>query len=135
NYLKIESENMYYENFNLIEDEKASNFFALKLLNDSSCAAAKINFPQGTYSGLASIFSPASNHSRFFICVDDDSYLVYGSEPPVDKYELTTRSVVSFTLEKPKTVTVRLQQNDSKGFQNGGQTGMNIDYILFRKAD
>ncbi len=131
--LKIEMEKTYYDGFELVGDVNASEYYALRLKDSSSWAIAEINFPAGSYEGLVNVLSPDSNHSKFNVCVNDDSYLVYGSEPPLTQYELTTRSVVSFTLEQPVTVTLKIQQNDAKNPENNGQNGMTIDYISFKK--
>ena len=131
--LQIEAENMYYDRMELVADRSASGSYALKLLNDSSWAIAEVNFPAGTYEGLVNVYSPDIKHSRFNVYVNKDSYLVYGSEPPIGKYELTTRSVVSFTLDQPTTVTLKVQQNDANNPENNGQNGMTIDYLLFKK--
>ena len=133
NSLQIEAENTYYDGFELVGDAMASKSYALKLLNDSSWAIAEINFPAGSYEGLVSVLAPDSNHSKFNVYINKDSYLVYGSEPPIGKYELTTRSVVSFTLDQPTTVTLKIQQNDLKNPANNGQNGMTIDYITIKK--
>ena len=124
---------MYYDGFELVGDANASKSYGLKLLNDSSWAIAEINFPAGTYEGVANVLAPDSNHSRFTVYINKDSYLVYGSEPPIGKYELTTRSLVSFTLDQPTRVTLKIQQNDIKNPANNGQNGMTIDYLSFKK--
>ncbi len=131
--IQIEAENMYYDGFELVGDANASKSYGLKLLNDSSWAIAEINFPAGTYEGVANVLAPDSNHSRFTVYINKDSYLVYGSEPPIGKYELTTRSLVSFTLDQPTRVTLKIQQNDIKNPANNGQNGMTIDYLSFKK--
>ena len=132
--LKIELEEMYYDGFTLVGDANASKSYALKLNNDSSWAIAEINFPAGTYEGVVNVLAPDSEHSKFNVCINNDSYLVFGSEPPISKYELTTRSVVSFTLDQPTTVTLKIQQNDLKNPANNGQSGMTIDYISIKKS-
>ncbi len=131
--LQIEAENMYYDGFELVGDANASKSYALKLQDDSSWAIAEIDFPAGTYEGVASVLAPDSNHSRFTVYVNKDSYLVYGSEPPIGKYELTTRALVSFTLDQPSRVTLKIQQNDIKNPANKGQNGMTIDYLSIKK--
>ena len=131
--IQIEAENMYYEGFELVGDANASKSYAIKLLDDSSWAIAEIDFPAGTFEGIANVLAPDSNHSRFTVFVNKDTYLVYGSEPPIGKYELTTRSLVSFTLDQPSRVTLKIQQNDIKNPANKGQSGMKIDYISFKK--
>ncbi|MBR4321591.1 hypothetical protein [Treponema sp.] len=131
--IKIEAENMYYDGFELTGDFKASACYAIKLLNDSSWAIAEINFPAGTYEALANVLAPDSTHSRFNVYINKDSYLVYGSEPPIGKYELTTRSPASFTLDQPARVTLKIQQNDIRNPANNGQNGMTIDYVTFKK--
>ena len=131
--IQVEAENMYYDGFELVGDANASKSYGLKLLNDSSWAIAEINFPAGTYEGVANVLAPDSNHSRFTVYINKDSYLVYGSEPPIGKYELTTRSLVSFTLDQPTRVTLKIQQNDIKNPANNGQNGMTIDYLSFKK--
>lgn len=133
--LQIELENMYYNDFEVIVDESASGSFALRLESKNSWAIAEVNFPAGTYEGLVNVLATDSNHSRFNVFINNDSYLVYGSEPPIGKYELTTRSVVSFTLEKNTTVTVKIQQNDTNTPPHNGQNGMTMDYILFKKIN
>ena len=133
--LKIELENMYYDGFEVIVDDSASGSFALRLENDSSWAIAEINFPAGTYEGLVNVYAPDTKKSRFNVYINKDSYLVYGSEPPIGKYELTTRSVVSFTLDQPTTVTLKIQQNDINNPANNGQNGMTLDYVLFKKVN
>ena len=132
--LQIEAENTYYDGFDLVGDAQASQSYAIKLLNDSSWAIAEINFPAGTYEGTVRVLAPDSNHSKFNVYINKDTYLVYGSEPPIGKYELTTRSVVSFTLDQPTTVTLKIQQNDIKNPENNGQNGMTIDYVSFKKV-
>ncbi|MBR1721796.1 MAG: hypothetical protein IJ727_04835 [Treponema sp.] len=133
--LQIELENMYYDGYEVIADSSASGSFALRLENESSWAIAEINFPAGSYEGLVNVLAPDSNHSRFNVCINQDTYLVYGSEPPIGQYELTTRSVVSFTLDKATTVTLKIQQNDAKNPENKGQNGMTLDYITFKKTN
>ena len=118
----------------LVGDSKASKSYALKLLNDSSWAIAEVSFPAGTYEAVANVLAPDSNHSRFNLYINNDSYLIYGSEPPIGKYELTTRAPASFTLDAQTTVTVKIQQNDIKNAANNGQNGMTIDYISFKKT-
>lgn len=131
--IKIEAEEMYYDGFSLAGDAGASESYALKLRDESSWAIAEVNFPAGTYEGVANVLAPDSAHSRFNISINKDSYLVYGSEPPIGKYELTTRAPLTFTLDKPTTVTVKIQQNDVKNPLNNGQNGMSIDFIVFKK--
>lgn len=131
--LQIEAENMYYDGFQLVGDAVASKSYALKLLNDSSWAIAEVNFPAGSYEAVANVLAPSANHTRFNLYVNRDSYLLYGSEPPIGKYELTTRSPASFTLDVPTTVTVKIQKNDIKNAANNGHDGMTIDYISFKK--
>lgn len=133
--LQIELENMYYDGFDVIVDDSASGLFALRLENDSSWAIAEVNFPAGTYEGLASVLATDMRHNRFNIYINKDSYLVYGSEPPIGKYELTTRAPASFTLDQPATVTVKIQQNDLNNPANNGHNGMTIDYITFKKIN
>ena len=135
NKLQIELENMYYDGFELIADKTASGAYALKLTNDSSWAIAEINFPAGSYEGLANVYAPDSSHSRFNLYINSDSYLVYGSEPPIGKYELTTRALASFTIDQPTTVTLKIQKNDVRNPENNGQDGMTVDYVLFRKIN
>ena len=135
NKLQIELENMYYDGFELIADKTASGAYALKLTNDSSWAIAEISFPAGSYEGLANVYAPDSSHSRFNLYINSDSYLVYGSEPPIGKYELTTRALASFTLDQPTTVTLKIQKNDLRNPENNGQDGMTVDYVLFRKIN
>ena len=131
--LQIELENMYYDGFALVGDSKASGSYALKLKNESSWAIAEVSFPAGTYEGLVSVLAPDSNHSRFNLYINKDSYLVYASEPPIGKYELTTRAPASFTLDAPTNVTVKIQQNDINNPANNGHNGMTLDYITFKK--
>ncbi|MBQ8014113.1 MAG: hypothetical protein IJ257_06950 [Treponema sp.] len=131
--LQIEAENMYYDGFDLVGDFNASQSYGLKLLNDSSWAIAEINFPAGSYEGLVNVLAPNSEHSRFTVYINKDTFLVYGSEPPIGKYELTTRSPVSFTLDQPTTITLKIQQNDIRNPANKGQNGMTIDYVSFKK--
>ena len=133
--LQIELENMYYDGFEVIVDDSASGSFGLRLENESSWAIAEINFPAGTYEGLVNVYAPDTKNSRFNVYINKDSYLVYGSEPPIGKYELTTRSVVSFTLDQPTTVTLKIQQNDVNNPANNGQNGMILDYVLFKKVN
>lgn len=133
--LQIELENMYYDGFDVIVDESASGSFALRLENDSSWAIAEVNFPAGSYEGLANVLATDMRHNRFNLYINKDSYLIYGSEPPVGKYELTTRAPASFTLDQPATVTVKIQQNDLNNPANNGHNGMTIDYISFKKIN
>lgn len=133
--LQIELENMYYDGFDVIVDESASGLFALRLENDASWAVAEVNFPAGTYEGVASVLATDSRHNRFNISINKDFYLVYGSEPPIGRYELTTRAPASFTLDQPATVTVKIQQNDLNNPANNGHNGMTIDYISFKKIN
>lgn len=135
NSLQIELENMYYDGFDLVNDKNASGAWALKLLNDSSWAIAEVNFPAGSYEAVANVLAPDSNHTRFTLYVNKDTYLIYGSEPPIGKYELTTRAPASFTLDQPTTVTVKIQQNDIRNPANAGHNGMTIDYLSFKKLD
>lgn len=131
--LKIELENMYYDGFDLVGDANASGSYALRLLGDTSWAVVEVNFPAGSYEGLVNVLAPDSSHSRFNVCINSDTFLVYGSEPPIGKYELTTRAPVSFTLDAPSAVTVRIQQNDIRNPAGNGQNGMTLDYITFKK--
>lgn len=133
--LQIELESMYYDNFEVMADDSASGSFGLRLEDESSWAIAEINFPAGSYEGLVNVYAPDTKKSRFNVYINKDSYLVYGSEPPIGKYELTTRSVVSFTLDQPTTVTLKIQQNDVNNPANNGQTGMTLDYVLFKKVN
>ena len=133
NSLQIELEEMYYDGFAIIADSNASKSYALKLQDESSWAIAEINFPAGSYEGVVNVLAPDSEHSKFNVSINNDSYLVFGSEPPISKYELTTRSLVSFTLDQSATVTLKIQQNDLKNPANNGQNGMTIDYISFKK--
>ena len=133
--LQIELENMYYDGFELVGDAQASGSYALKLLNDSSWAIAEINFPAGSYEALVNEFAPDSNHARFNLYLNNDTYLVYGSEPPIAAYELTTRAPVSFTLDTPTTVTLKIQQNDIRNPQNNGHNGMTLDFVSFKKIN
>ena len=132
-FLQIEAENTYYDGFDLVGDADASKSYALKLLGESSWAIAEVNFPAGTYEGLACVLAPDIKHMKFNILINQDSYPVFGSEPPVLKYELTTRSVVSFTLDQPTTVTVKIQQNSANNPEANGHNGMTIDYFAFKK--
>ena len=131
--LKIEAENMYYDGLDLIGDFNASGCYALKLKSDASWAIAEINFPAGSYEGLVNVLAPDSDHSRFVVYINKDTFLTYASEPPIGKYELTTRSPVSFTLDQPTTVTLKIQQNDIRNPAISGHTGMNLDYVTFKK--
>lgn len=131
--LQIEAEDMYYDAFQLVGDANASKSYALKLLNDSSWAIAEVNFPAGSYEAVANVLALDSNHARFNLYINKDTFLIYGSEPPIGKYELTTRAPASFTLDSPATVTVKIQQNDVRNPANNGQNGMTIDYISFKK--
>ncbi|MCR4821362.1 MAG: hypothetical protein K5873_00635 [Treponema sp.] len=132
--LKIEAENMYYDGFDLVSDSNASASYGLKLLNESSWAIAEINFPAGSYEGLVNVLAPDSEHSRFTVNINKDSYLAFGSEPPIGKYELTTRSPVSFTLDQATTVTLKIQQNSLNNPDIKGQNGMTLDYVTFKKV-
>ena len=131
--LKIEAEDTYYDGYDLVGDVDASKCYAIKLKNESSWAIAEVNFPAGSYEALACLLAPDSNHAKFNICINQDSYLVFGSEPPVATYELTTRSPATFTLDVPTTVTVKIQQNNPNNPADNGQNGMTIDYIMFKK--
>ena len=133
--LQIELENMYYDGFELVGDAQASGSYALKLLNDSSWAIAEINFPAGSYESRVHEFAPDSNHARFNLYLTTDTFLVYGSEPPIAAYELTTRAPVSFTLDTPTTVTLKIQQNDIRNPQNNGHNGMTLDFVSFKKIN
>lgn len=133
--LQIELEGMYYDGFDLVGDVSASGSYALKLLGDSSWAIAEVNFPAGSYEAVANVLAPDSSHSRFNLYINKDTYLLYGSEPPIGKYELTTRAPASFTLDAPTTVTVKIQQNDLRNPANNGHNGMTIDYISFKKIN
>lgn len=132
--LKIEIENMYYDEFLIFADEKASGGWAGKLLGEESFAEALVTFPAGEYEGLVNEDAPDGSSDAFYVFVDGAPYRSYPSDPPIGTYELTERTPMKIIFEEEKTVTVRIQKDDPNG--KTGEAGMKLDYIIFtRKGD
>ena len=128
--IKYEFEGMYLHNFLVMLDESASGNYCTRLLDESSTAQVKIRFPEGTYECLVSEKAYDTEHSAFYVYIDEMPYRVYPSNPPLGDWELTTRTPIYFTLDEPRTLLITVQANSQKKL---GGTGMNLDYIQFVK--
>ena len=131
--LKIELENMYYDEFLVYADSATSGGWAAKLLSPDSFAEAIVTFPAGTYEGLVSEDAPDGNHDAFNVVVDGVYYRTFPSDPPIGTFELTTRTPMKLVFDTEKTVTVRIQQNDPNKPNKPGENGMKLDFIQFTK--
>lgn len=131
--LKIELEDMYYDEFLVFADASASGGWAAKLLGTDSFAEAVVTFPAGTYEGLVNEDAPDGNHDAFNVKVGDTFYRCFPSDPPIGTYELTTRTPMKIVFDAETTVTVRIQQNDPNKPNKPGENGMKLDFIQFTK--
>lgn len=128
--IKYEFESMLLNRFLVIQDTDASGKFAARLMDETSWAKVRILFPSGTYECLAAEKSFNPDQAAFYIYIDEEAHRVYPSNPPLGKWELTTRSPIYFTLDAPKEVLVTVQANSKDRL---GETGMDLDYIQFVK--
>lgn len=126
--IKYEFEGMLLHNFLVMFDKSASGKYSTRLLDEGSTAQVKIRFPAGTYECLVSEKAYDTDHSAFYVYLDEIPYRMYPSTPPLGTWELTTRTPIYFTLEEERTILVTVQANSSKRI---GGTGMNLDYIQF----
>lgn len=131
--LKIELENMYYDEFLVFADASASGGWAGKLLGPDSFAEAIVTFPAGTYEGLVNEDAPDGNHDAFNVVVGDKYYRTFPSDPPIGTYELTTRTPMKLVFDAETTVSVKIVQNDPNKPNKPGENGMKIDFIQFTK--
>ncbi len=131
--LKIELEEMYTDEFLIVQDATASGGWAGKLLSADAYAEAKVTFPAGTYEGLVNEDAPDGNHDAFNVKIGETFYRCFPSDPPIGTYELTTRTPIKLVFDAETTVTVRIQQNDPNKPNKPGETGMKIDFIQFTK--
>ncbi|MBQ6781747.1 MAG: hypothetical protein IJP62_11050 [Treponema sp.] len=131
--LKIELEEMYNEEFLVFADAKASGGYAAKLVSEDSIAKAIVVFPAGDYVGLVNEDAPDGNHDAFNVFINDVAYRTFPSDPPIGTYELTTRTPMNLHFDAETTVEVKVQQNDPNRPNKPGETGMKLDYIIFKK--
>ncbi len=131
--LKIEVENMFYDEFLVFADAKASGGYAAKLLNPDSWAECEVTFPAGTYEGLVNEDAPDGNHDAFNVVVGETYYRTFPSDPPIGTYELTTRTPMKVVFDADTTVKVRIVQNDPNKPNKPGENGMKLDYVVFTK--
>ena len=131
--LKIELEEMYNEEFLVFADAKASGGYAAKLVSEDSIAKAIVVFPAGDYVGLVNEDAPDGNHDAFNVFINDVAYRTFPSDPPIGTYELTTRTPMNLHFDAETTVEVKIQQNDPNRPNKPGETGMKLDYIVFKK--
>ncbi len=128
--IRYEAESMLLHHFLVVQDKDASGQFAVRLMDETATAKLKVKFPAGTYECLLKEKATDSDHSAFYVYIDNMPYRVYPSNPPLGTWELTTRAPIYFTIDEPRTILITIQANSEKVT---GDTGMNIDYIQFVK--
>lgn len=128
--IKYECESMLLHNFLVLYDENASGQHCTRILDEAATAKLKVQFPAGTYEILISEKAFDSEHSAFYVYVDETPYRVYPSTPPLGDWELTTRTPIYFTIDEARTILITIQPNSTK---KPGSTGMNLDYIQIIK--
>ncbi len=128
--IKIECEKMFLSGAEIVDFADASGQKAIRFSAETDSASAKVTFPAGRYEGLVSELAPDSEHSAFYVFVEEDAYRVYPSDPPLGFWELTTRVPIYFDLENETEILIKIQPNSKN--QKGG-FGMNLDFIQFAK--
>lgn len=128
--IKYELESMLLHNFPIVEDDEASGGYAVHLIDESSEATLKVQFPAGTYECLLKEKAPDVDHSAFYVYIDNTPYRVYAGNPPSNAWELTVRAPIVFTLKTDNTVLITIRANAEGA---AGDTGMNLDCIQFIK--
>ena len=132
NAMRLEIENMFAENIDFSYDEEYSNRFAGTIKSSVSVAKAFVSLEAGSYEILAREKAKDSEHAAFYIFVDNEPYRVSPSEPPLQSFENTTRTPITFSLEERAKVLITVQANSP---HHPGQTGMMIDYLQIRKLN
>ncbi len=132
NAMRLEIENMFAENIDFSYDEEYSNRFAGTIKSSVSVAKAFVSLEAGSYEILAREKAKDSEHAAFYIFVDNEPYRVSPSEPPLQSFENTTRTPITFRLEEGAKVLITVQANSP---HHPGQTGMMIDYLQIRKLN
>lgn len=128
--IKYEVESMYLHNLHVSYDKTASQQFAVRVLSEASYAQMKVKLPAGTFECLVNECASDPNHAAFYVCIDNEEFRVYPSNPPTGSWELTRRAPVYFTIDEPRTILVTIQSNSER---KPGSTGMLLDYIQFIK--
>ncbi len=128
--IKYEFESMLLNHFLVLYDENASGKYCARLLDEAATAQVKIKFPAGTYECLVSEKAYDTEHSAFYVYLDQIPYRVYPSNPPIGDWELTTRVPIYFTIDEARTILVTVQANSEKKLVS---YVMNLDYIQFVK--
>lgn len=128
--IKYEVESMLLHHFLVVQNKDASGQFAARLLDEAATAKLKVKFPAGTYECLIKEKATDSDHSAFYVYIDNTPFRVYPSNPPLGTWELTTRAPIYFTIDEPRTILITIQANSE---QKTGDVGMNLDFIQFVK--
>lgn len=120
--VKVELEDMLLTNFSLFEDRDASSGYAAVLSDASSRAEFSITLPAGRYECLLAEKAVDPAHAAVSLRIDEDSYDIYPSDPPLGIWELTTRVPVYLDVpeERPYLITI-----------SSAAAGMSLDYIQF----
>ena len=120
--VKVELEDMLLTNFSLFADGEASSGYAAVLSDTSSRAEFSITLPAGRYECLLSEKAVDPAHATVSVRIDEDSYDIYPSNPPLGIWELTTRVPIYLDVpeERPYLITI-----------SSAAAGMSLDYIQF----
>lgn len=120
--VKVELEDMLLTNFSLVADGEASSGYAAVLSDASSRAEFSITLPAGRYECLLSEKAVDPAHATVSVRIDEDSYDIYPSNPPLGIWELTTRVPIYLDVpeERPYLITI-----------SSASAGMSLDYIQF----
>ncbi len=128
--IKIEAERMSLTQTAAKEDRSASGSFYVPLPNSASELSAKVLFEPGTYECLVCQKAADTAHSFLTLTVEENSYALYPSNPPLGVWELTTRCPVYLTFEEKTEVRISLKANAKK---KSASPTLCIDYMQFVK--
>lgn len=124
--LKIEAEAMLVTGTSITEDAGASGGQYVPLAKESDSLETRIQLKEGTYELLLKMRARDTDRSFLTVTVDDTSYSVYPSNPPLGVWELTTRIPVYIQVDSPKTITIRITADKKK---KAASKHLCIDYL------
>ena len=130
--IKIEAEDMLLTDCTVERDESASGSFCITMGGKESSASANVVLEAGEYECLISERAQDNAHSAIYVLAGTTEHKVFPSNPPLRKWELTTRSPITITVQETSTVSITLLcKSDDKG--NG--YGMSVDYVQLVKIN
>ncbi len=130
--LKLEAERLFLTGCTVSSDESASKGQYVSLSKESNKIETRIQLKEGKYELLVKMKARDTDHSFLTVSIDDKSYSVYPSNPPLGVWELTTRTPLYIQISEPKIVSLCIQADSKK---HSASKNLCIDYIQIVRVE